>query len=137
MSIEPTDPRSASTDGQPRLCRRTLFGGAGAVAAAAVLSACGAESEGTERASTDSAPAAPTTPPEPGPDATVVAAAADIPVGSGVLFADRRLVVTQPVAGTTGRSSRCARIRGATSPVSRPTRSSATVTAAGSVWTGP
>ena len=99
MSIEPTDPRSASTDGQPRLCRRTLFGGAGAVAAAAVLSACGAESEGTERASTDSAPAAPTTPPEPGPDATGGAAAADIPVGSGVLFADRRLVVTQPVAG--------------------------------------
>ncbi|KOS54755.1 ubiquinol-cytochrome c reductase iron-sulfur subunit [Rhodococcus rhodochrous] len=94
MSIDPTDRRPAPTGGQPRLCRRALFGGAGAVAAAAVLSACGTETE-----ETGSTPAAPTTPPEPGPDAAVVAAAADIPVGSGVLFADRRLVVTQPVAG--------------------------------------
>ncbi|MHD0280478.1 QcrA and Rieske domain-containing protein [Rhodococcus aetherivorans] len=99
MSIEPTHRGPAATDeapGQPRLCRRALFGGAGAVAAAAVLSACGAEAD---QSGADGTSAAPTTPPEPGPDAAVVAAAADIPVGSGVLFADKRLVVTQPVAG--------------------------------------
>ncbi|RSD21403.1 Rieske (2Fe-2S) protein [Amycolatopsis eburnea] len=39
-------------------------------------------------------------PPSAAPGGTSLGAAADIPVGGGKVFADRQVVVTQPVAGT-------------------------------------
>ena len=78
------------------LGRRTFIGGAGAVAAGAALTACGASDDAGEARP---AAAAPTTTTPPGPDAKVVAAVADVPVGGGVMLESERLVVTQPTEG--------------------------------------
>nr|WP_225956210.1 Rieske (2Fe-2S) protein [Amycolatopsis lexingtonensis] len=43
---------------------------------------------------------APSAPPAPAAGGTELGAAADIPVGGGKVFADKQVVVTQPVAGT-------------------------------------
>ncbi|WP_068159561.1 ubiquinol-cytochrome c reductase iron-sulfur subunit [Rhodococcus phenolicus] len=81
------------------LPRRALLGGVGAVAATAVLTACGssvgADSDG---GAADGELAAATTAP-PGPDAEVVAGVADVPVGGAVMIDGKRLVLSQPVAG--------------------------------------
>ncbi|APE10180.1 Rieske (2Fe-2S) protein [Rhodococcus pyridinivorans] len=78
------------------LTRRTLIGGAGVVAAGAALTACGSSGDTGEARS---AVPAPTTTAPPGPDAEVVAAVADVPVGGGVMLESKRLVVTQPAEG--------------------------------------
>lgn len=89
MTIDQASERTA-------LSRRALLGGAGVVAATTALTACGQASE----AGSDGArpPVATTTAP-PGPDAEVVAATADVPVGGAVLLDSKRLVLTQPTAG--------------------------------------
>jgi Rieske Fe-S protein len=98
-----------------RLNRRQLIRGAavaGTVAAAAVgIAACGSSSGG----STSSAPAANNGGGSTGGAAggssgggTTLGKSSDIPVGGGVIFADQKVVVTQPVAGTfKGFSSTC------------------------------
>lgn len=80
------------------LPRRALLGGAGAVAATAVLAACGTSADVTVDGAPGGESAATTTAP-PGPDAEVVAAVADVPVGGAVMIEGKRLVVSQPVAG--------------------------------------
>ncbi len=78
------------------LNRRAVVAGAGALAAAATLSACGSSEQNT------SAPAAA----EPGAPAGALAKVAEVPVGGGVIVGDT--VVTQPTAGTfIGLSSTC------------------------------
>ncbi|MFC6011929.1 ubiquinol-cytochrome c reductase iron-sulfur subunit [Nocardia lasii] len=80
------------------LNRRTVVVGAGALAAAATLSAC------TTYGKEDPAPAAPA--PQPGAAAEALAKTADVPVGGGVIVGDT--VVTQPTAGTfVGLSATC------------------------------
>ncbi|MFG1950790.1 Rieske (2Fe-2S) protein [Micromonospora sp. NPDC048830] len=77
--------------------RRALLAGAGAVGAAVVLSACGDDGD------TDDGGA----PGSGGPQATAsdgastgaLARTTDIPVGGGVIYASKGVVVTQPVAG--------------------------------------
>ncbi|WP_407444117.1 Rieske (2Fe-2S) protein [Rhodococcus sp. (in: high G+C Gram-positive bacteria)] len=76
--------------------RRTVLGGAGAAAAVAALAACGAS---TDTAGDPPQAQPPTTTAPPGPDAQVVAAVADVPVGGGVLIEGKRLVLTQPTEG--------------------------------------
>jgi Rieske Fe-S protein len=87
------------------LSRRAVVAGVGGVAAAGLLTACG---------STATAPA-PTVAPEPaappsaaapsvssgtgGAAGTALTSTADVPVGGGVVFADKDVVVTQPTAG--------------------------------------
>jgi Rieske Fe-S protein len=91
--------------------RRRLLLGAGAVGATAVLAACGTD----DADSGGSGPAGPgaTTPPAAGDQTsaaggTKIAAAADIPVGGGAIFASQGVVVTQPTEGTfRGFSSTC------------------------------
>ena len=78
------------------LTRRTLIGGACVVTAGVALTACGSSGDAGE--DRPAAPA-PTTTAPPGPDAEVVAAVADVPVGGGVLLESQRLVVTQPAEG--------------------------------------
>jgi Rieske Fe-S protein len=76
--------------------RRTVLAGCGGLCAAA-LGGCAAYG-----------PAGPAAPPAPAPappavpagEVTVLAAVADVPVGGGVVLADRDVVVTQPVSGT-------------------------------------
>ncbi|WP_410876520.1 ubiquinol-cytochrome c reductase iron-sulfur subunit [Nocardia sp. A7] len=78
------------------LNRRTAVVGAGALAVAATLTACGSSAS-------ESAPAAPA---DPGAPAGALAKVADVPVGGGVIVGDT--VVTQPTAGNfVGLSSTC------------------------------
>lgn len=89
------------------LTRRAVLAGAGAVCAtcAAGCATYGSAGGPPAPASTGSAPAAPPAAPapasSPAPAAPEqgLAATADIPVGSGTVFADQGVVVTQPTAG--------------------------------------
>jgi Rieske Fe-S protein len=93
--------------------RRAVLLGASAVGAAGVLAACGADepaSTPTPAGSATSGTPAPTGSGSAGasPTGTGTSTAADpnaintadIPVGGGTIFGDRKLVVTQPSAGT-------------------------------------
>jgi Rieske Fe-S protein len=72
------------------MSRRLLL--AGAVGVAAALAACDSEpaGDGSAQGGADDAGSGPTT----------LARTSDIPVGGGVVFAKRGVVVTQPTAGT-------------------------------------
>lgn len=84
--------------------RRTVVAAAGAAGLAAALTACGGSDDD---ASSDTGAA----PPAPSSDSAgdggsggenagaALAATADIPEGGGKVFADRKVVVTQPAAG--------------------------------------
>ncbi len=78
-----------------------MFAGVGAGGLALALTACGAGGETTTAAPASSAPAAGS----PGATARAPAASAglastaDIPVGGGKIFADQKIVVTQPTEG--------------------------------------
>jgi len=91
----------------PASSRRTLLACAGAACAAA-LAGCARYSSnnggvaGGQPAQSSAAPAAPSgqgSGTAPG-GATVLAQTADIPVGGGKILADRKIVITQPKAGS-------------------------------------
>jgi Rieske Fe-S protein len=92
------------TDARRPVPRRAVVAGTGAVALGAGLLAAGCASS-TAPGSTAAAPptagastaAAPTT---ASGSAGGLGSTADIPVGGGKIFADRKVVVTQPTAGT-------------------------------------
>ena len=98
-----TVPRDAVSTGPSR--RQVLLTGGVVVAAAAVTAACGsssATSSSTPAAAGSSTPAGtassvPASSDDSGGGTDV--AVADIPVGGGVILADRKVVVTQPTAG--------------------------------------
>ncbi|GLW08364.1 iron-sulfur protein [Microtetraspora sp. NBRC 13810] len=83
--------------------RRAVMLGAGGVGLVAVLAACG--SGGTDTAAPASSAPAPASSAAPeqsaagGGDSAGFAKTADIPEGGGKIFADQKLVVTQPAAG--------------------------------------
>ncbi|MFF8600284.1 Rieske (2Fe-2S) protein [Streptomyces sp. NPDC015232] len=89
--------------------RTVLRAGAGSVAASALVAGCGSDDDGpggTARSASPSTPpaASPSTPPAASPSSPAAAPSplartADIPVGGGTVFADEKVVVTQPVAG--------------------------------------
>jgi Rieske Fe-S protein len=88
-SMTPTHPSDAA------LSRRAVVAGVGGVAAAGLLTACGAAP-----APAPAAPAAPSAAPSAATSGgTTLAAASSIPVGGGTVFADKDVVVTQPTAG--------------------------------------
>lgn len=78
-------------------CRRTVLAAGAAVAGGALVgcSAYGDESGG----STDSTPTATSATKAQPPGGEELARTADIPVGGGKVFADKKIVVTQPEAG--------------------------------------
>jgi Rieske Fe-S protein len=95
-SMTPTHPSDA--DPAAPLSRRAVVAGVGGVAAAGLLTACGASPAPAP------APAAPAPAPSAAPSAATsggatLAAASSIPVGGGAVFADKDVVVTQPTAG--------------------------------------
>lgn len=85
--------------------RRAVLVGAGAVGLTGVLAACGGEAAPTSNqtrqpAGEESEPTAPeTTAPSDAEPAAEGIPASEIPVGSGKIFADRNIVVTQPTQG--------------------------------------
>lgn len=80
--------------GQAEVPRRAVLGGVGIAAAAVALTACAPSEDSGERT-----PVQATTTTPPGPDAEVVAAVADVPVGGAVMLESERLVLTQPSEG--------------------------------------
>jgi nitrite reductase/ring-hydroxylating ferredoxin subunit len=91
--------------------RRSVLAGAAGITAAAALTACGDDLDepGTDTgapAAATSGPAAASSPTKAAPSsagngaAAGIAAVADIPVGGGKIFAEQKVVVTQPTAGT-------------------------------------
>lgn len=96
--------------------RRTVFAAAGGVGLAAVLTACGSDSGSGSSADSSSSGAATSDAPSPsdsgmpsassgsgdsgsGGGGAALGKTADIPVGGGKVFADQKVVVTQPTAG--------------------------------------
>jgi Rieske Fe-S protein len=95
-SMTPT--HRSDADPAARLSRRAVVAGVGGVAAAGLLTACGATPAPAP------APAAPAPAPAATPSAAAsgsapLASASSIPVGGGTVFADKDVVVTQPTAG--------------------------------------
>jgi Rieske Fe-S protein len=90
------------TDARRPVPRRAVVAGTGAVALGAGLLAAGCASSAAPGSAATTTSAAPTT--ASGSTASGSAGAlgstADIPVGGGKIFADRKVVVTQPTAGT-------------------------------------
>ncbi|MFI0900994.1 Rieske (2Fe-2S) protein [Streptomyces sp. NPDC020983] len=85
----------------PASTRRAVVAAAGGAGLAAVLTACGSDS-GSGSASDTPAPDAPTSDSGSGGSGgggDVLARTSDIPVGGGKVFADQKVVVTQPAAG--------------------------------------
>ncbi|MGZ4615024.1 MAG: Rieske (2Fe-2S) protein [Actinomycetes bacterium] len=91
MSAPPPEPPLP-----PGLTRRGVLGAAVVVAGAAgLLTACGGgSSAGGTSSAAGSAPAA-----SAGGGGTALAKTSEVPVGSGVIIADKKVVVTQPTAG--------------------------------------
>ncbi|SHM17671.1 Rieske (2Fe-2S) protein [Actinacidiphila paucisporea] len=94
--------------------RRTVFAAAGGAGLAAVLTACGSDSGSGSAAGAPSSDAPTSDMPSSAPSDTGTPSAsssfgaaggaplgktADIPVGGGKVFADQKVVVTQPTAG--------------------------------------
>jgi Rieske Fe-S protein len=69
-------------DSRPALDRRTLLAGLSALTATATLSGCGGDESTTSAAG------------------TVLGSTGEVPVGEGKVYAQQRVVVTQPVQGT-------------------------------------
>jgi len=92
----------ASESPAPGLSRRAVVAGAGGVAAAGLLSACGGGSVATAPAPTAAPEPAPASAAPAAPSAasgTALTSTSDVPVGGGTVFADKDVVVTQPTAG--------------------------------------
>jgi Rieske Fe-S protein len=90
------------TDARRPVPRRAVVAGTGAVALGAGLLAAGCASS-TAPGSTAAAPptaGAAAAPTAASGSAGGLGSTADIPVGGGKIFADRKVVVTQPTAGT-------------------------------------
>jgi len=84
----------------PALSRRAVVAGAGGVAAAGLLTACGGGSTATAPAATAAAEPAPAAPSgSAGAGGTALTSTSSVPVGGGTVFADKDVVVTQPTAG--------------------------------------
>ncbi len=87
--------------------RRAVLAGAGATGAVALLAACGTDEGDSSLSngggSTPDSNAGTTTAPTAGAPSgagTRLGATGDIPEGGGKIFADRKVVVTQPASGT-------------------------------------
>ncbi|SCF42515.1 Rieske (2Fe-2S) protein [Micromonospora mirobrigensis] len=96
-----SDEQACTGPGTPP--RRTLLAGAGAVGAGVLLSACGSdEGSGSGATPTSGGPGATGAGDAEGGDrdsAGPLARTTDVPVGGGVILADKGVVITQPQAG--------------------------------------
>ena len=97
---QPTEPRTTRpTDQRPTLSRRHALGGvAGVGLGLPLLAACGDDSSATDPAGSSGASSG-GSPSAAGSGSTAFASTSDVPVGSGAVFPDEGLVVTQPTEG--------------------------------------
>ena len=106
--------QSDDRDGRPAprgTSRRSILGAAAAVGAVGAVAACGGGGSSTPAASTTGSDSAGSSSPPAG-GAAALTPTADVPVGSGVILADAKVVVTQPTAGTfKAFSSTCTHMR--------------------------
>jgi Rieske Fe-S protein len=83
--------------------RRTIVAAAGAAGLAVALTACGdsddSSSSGSTEAGSDASSGGSGASESAGAGGAALAATADIPEGGGKVFADKKVVVTQPTAG--------------------------------------
>ncbi|GGL11576.1 Rieske (2Fe-2S) protein [Streptomyces flaveus] len=79
----------------PAICRRTILAALGAAGATAALTACGGSDDSSSGSSGSSEPSGSTG--SGGGEA--LAKTSEIPEGGGKVFADQKVVVTQPTAG--------------------------------------
>jgi Rieske Fe-S protein len=103
-SVPPASDTASPNDDAPvraaGLSRRAVVAGAGGVAAAGLLTACGGGSTATAPGTpAPAAPAAPAPSAASGSSGQALASTSSIPVGGGTVFADKDVVVTQPTAG--------------------------------------
>jgi Rieske Fe-S protein len=99
------------------ITRRSVLGGAAAVGGAAVLAACGSDDDSGDAAAEPGTGAEETEAIDEGEDLAegqdpvdeeILIAAAEVPIGSGVILGASQVVVTQPSQGTfKGFSSTC------------------------------
>jgi Rieske Fe-S protein len=90
------DPRAGS-----EMTRRAVMAGTGIVAVSAALAACSSNQSAAPASPAPSTPAGPADTSSAGaPAGERLAATSEIPVGSGMVFADKKVVVTQPASGT-------------------------------------
>lgn len=84
----------------PGMSRRRALAGAAVLGAIPALAACGSEDDGADPTAADPNGTDSASSDGPGGDAAAdFASTANIPEGSGVIFADQGVVVTQPTAG--------------------------------------
>ena len=76
----------------PAICRRTILAALGAAGAAAALTACGGSDDSSSGSSESSSSAG-------AGGGEALAKTSEIPEGGGMVFADQKVVVTQPTAG--------------------------------------
>ena len=82
------------------LSRRNALAGAATVGIGLpLLAACGGDSDETATDSPSAGGSASGSPSEEASAGTALGAAADVPVGGGVIFKDQKVVVTQPAEG--------------------------------------
>ncbi|MCM2577450.1 Rieske (2Fe-2S) protein [Streptomyces meridianus] len=86
-----------SQETEPALCRRAVVAVAGAAGLTAALAACGASGEGGQPEDSPSRTGGSSDPGTTGGGA--LTSTGDIPEGGGKIFADEKIVVTQPSAG--------------------------------------
>lgn len=79
--------------------RRTVIAGAAGLSATVALAACGEDTADTDTGDVAEQPADQATTTAPPNGAAALAALADIPVNGGKIFAEQKVVVTQPTAG--------------------------------------
>jgi nitrite reductase/ring-hydroxylating ferredoxin subunit len=78
---------------EPRPTRRIVFSGLGALGVAAALAGCGGGSSSPGTSSTQETTSA-------GTSGDVLAKTSEVPVGGGIVLTDKKIVLTQPKAGT-------------------------------------
>ncbi|WP_441249812.1 Rieske (2Fe-2S) protein [Kitasatospora sp. McL0602] len=84
------------TENSGTTSRRTLLcGAAAALATGGAVAGCGSAASSSSNTASGTASKSPKQPPAP----VEVGAAADVPVGGGKIFAEHKIVVTQPTAG--------------------------------------
>ena len=98
------------TENDSAVSRRAVLLGAGAAGVAGLLAACGSGDTPSTPAAPPGTTTAPNPPNPPNPTTTPGGSpagadpnaikAADIPVGGGMIYPDKKVVVTQPTAGT-------------------------------------
>jgi Rieske Fe-S protein len=100
VNVQPSGQQRGTIVTKEALSRRNALAGAATVGIGLpLLAACGGDSDETATDSPSTGGSASGSPSEEASAGTALGAAADVPVGGGVIFKDQKVVVTQPAEG--------------------------------------